>query len=99
MINLRKEDKEATFNYSPGLIIILDDKALEKLGIDELPAMEKVYTIHAKGKVISLAQKDNGREMALQITDMELSGEKTPVSQTLYGNGGLKGNINYVEDF
>lgn len=97
MINFRKENEDAA-EYPSGLILILTDETLKKAGIDELPALGTAFTIYGKAEVISISQKEEGREMALQITDLELTGEKASTSQVLYG-GGLKGNINYVEGF
>jgi len=63
--------------YPYGLSICLDDDALEKLGITELPAVGSTMQLVATVEVQSVSQYENQKgadnNLNLQITDMALS--------------------------
>ena len=64
--------------YPYGLELSLDEKALSKLGVKELPKVGTKLMLEAKVVVGSVRESEraNGRSskhMGLQITDMELS--------------------------
>lgn len=76
--------------YAGGLCLYLDDKALELLGTKKLDIGAKV-TISALAEVVSLSaykrEGDDGEpkaetSMSLQITDMEIAGEKKAAVDT-----------------
>lgn len=69
--------------YPYGLALHLDDDSLEKLDIKKLPVTGSTMTLTAKVRVTGTRadeQADGEVEgsLRLQITDMELKGEKTP---------------------
>lgn len=81
--------------YPYGLCIRLDDDALEKLGLTEMPVVGTVVMVMAKAVVKSTsAYARNGeqdhRDCELQITDMELgpAPASTDAASALYGNNG-----------
>lgn len=69
---------EDVARYPWGLELNLDDKAMEKLKLEDLPAAEDVVTIMAKCKVTRVASTDYGegkrQSMTMQITDMAIGG-------------------------
>lgn len=78
--------------YPYGLSICLDDDALAKLGITDLPAVGSVMQLTALVEVCSVSQYENqtGKDnsLNLQITDMELAagnGEPKALANRLYG--------------
>lgn len=78
--------------YPWGLCLNLDDDALEKLEIDELPAVGATLTLAAKVTVQSVSsnQTEGGaerRQISLQITDLGLAaeGKKKSATSALYG--------------
>lgn len=62
--------------YPYGLTICLDDEAIKKLGIKELPDVGQPMMLEAKVLVCSKSQYENqggaDTSLSLQITDMEL---------------------------
>ncbi len=84
--------------YPYGLSISLDDEALAKLGIKDLPDVGQVMKLEALVKVCSKSQYENqggsDANLSLQITDMELESveeeaeeerdDRTP-AQKIYG--------------
>lgn len=101
MVNMKmsaEEAKEATScsptdgpEYPYGLCIDLDDDALAKLGITELPAVGAKMTLHALAVVTRTgANTTQGQEtenrVGLQITDLELAPASAPTAAArLYG--------------
>lgn len=85
--------------YPYGLCLTLNEEALTKLGIKELPKVGESFTIAAKGTITMArsmeTQGHNSKGVDLQITDLGVSsGEKKSDSETLYPEGGntkLKG--------
>lgn len=76
-------DKE---RYPWGTRIDLDNDTLEKLGIDELPAVGSKMTMEAKVTVIGSRQSAStgsgeSRSLELQITDMELGDDGDEVDE------------------
>lgn len=99
MVNMRMSNEEAKEYAQPeagdapeypyGLCLDLDDDALEKLGINSLPAVGAVMTITARVFVKSTsAYNTQGGEsesrISLQITDMEIGGAATNAASMLY---------------
>lgn len=89
LINMEMSKREAKEQTEPmtsdapkypwGLCVVINSEALEKLGIDALPAVDTEVTIVAKAQVsrISDSQTQGGesnRSMDLQITDMQIAG-------------------------
>lgn len=79
--------------YPYGLCICLDDDALEKLGLTQLPAVGTAMTLTARVEVSSTsAYQTRGGEsearLELQITDMELGTAPASANavNTLYGD-------------
>lgn len=83
--------------YPYGLRICLDNEALEKLGITELPAIDADYTLKALVCVVRISQDESQgdqqrRSVDLQIEQMELApakeeaGEGMDAAQRLYPN-------------
>lgn len=71
--------------YPYGLSLSLDEDALKKLGITELPAVGKSLTLHAKVKVESVSESEYesgaSKNLGLQITHMELDAGKSREEQ------------------
>lgn len=69
--------------YPYGLCLYLDDKTLEKLGFTSMPDVGTKLQLTAIVEVTSNSQRQNqdGKtsNMDLQITDMELEPEATPI--------------------
>jgi len=103
MVNMKmtKSDMEKSMNgsvlsqspaYPYGLNIELDDKAIKKLGIKELPEAGEEMMIHAKvsvSRASSTDTKDGGKQqsLSLQITDLclcEMEEEKD-MAEEMYG--------------
>lgn len=65
-------------DYGYGLRLSLNDSELEKLGVKNLPAVGKTYTLTAKAVVISARQNrsthGNDRGIELQIQKLSLGG-------------------------
>lgn len=93
---------EASIEYKPpeypyGLKIDLDNDALEKLGIAQLPEIGTPMTVTARCEVCSVSayesqgQDKKQRNLQLQITDMALAPESlsnAEVARRLYGTMG-----------
>lgn len=81
--------------YPWGLGLHLDDDALEKLGIERLPAAGETLMIVAKVSVTSVSEtaeegtKGKRRSVSLQITDLGIgpTDEEKPIEAKLYGAG------------
>jgi hypothetical protein len=75
--------------YPYGLCITLDDDALEKLGLTEMPNVGTEVMVMAKA-VVKRADEANHRSVDLQITDMELAppAKSGNAADALYGNNG-----------
>jgi len=78
--------------YPYGLRIRLDEEAIKKLGMKELPPVDKVVKLYAAAYVCNVSSHDSSeggsnRSMELQITDLALMPEKEPEepSKKLYG--------------
>ena len=68
--------------YPWGLNIHLDESSLQKLGMKKLPAVGDVMDVSAKIKIVSVGSHEvegqaPNRSVDMQITDMEIGGEKT----------------------
>lgn len=81
--------------YPYGLCITLDDDALEKLGLTEMPNVGTEVIVMAKAVVkgtsaYARADEANHRSVDLQITDMELAppAKSGNAADALYGNNG-----------
>lgn len=79
--------------YPYGLCIRLDDDALKKLGMTELPAVGTEVMVMAKAFVKSTSAyarngEDGHRDVELQMTDIELGqvAASTNAASALYGN-------------
>lgn len=76
--------------YPWGLSINLDEDALEKLGLEELPTVGKPLKLLALVDVTSVSSNESkggeSRSVGLQITDLclEPAGEKKSVESKLY---------------
>ena len=93
----RKESMEVAMDqpeYPYGLCIDLDDDALTKLGITDLPKVGATIMFKAQAKVKSVSASEyEGSEaesrMSLQITDMEIGESMTDrtnsAASMLYG--------------
>lgn len=77
-----QKPEQAFYNEDPpeygyGLRIDLDEDALQKLGIKELPDVESIMNLEAMVEVCSVSSFDSKdgekRSICLQITDMALS--------------------------
>ena len=99
LVNMKMSKEEAKEQSSPsasgapeypyGLQLNLDDDAMEKLGIGDGMNVGDEVTITAKAKVTSKSGYqtmvgDAENSVGLQITDMEVSGESSKASKTLY---------------
>lgn len=77
--------------YPWGLQITLDDEALKKLGLKELPKLDQVMAITCKAQVTSVSSRKDGDDescdcLQLQITDMEVvDSGKDSAAKKLYG--------------
>lgn len=102
MVNMKMSSEEAKEQMEPtaadapqypwGLCLNLDDDALAKLGITDLPPVGTQLSIQALVTVTSTgAYQTQGQEkeasLSLQITDMEIGAapEKSPAAKSLYG--------------
>lgn len=79
-------------DYPWGLRVHLEDESLDKLDMDDLPAVGSKMTMMTTVEVTSVSQhedsSDDGerRNVELQITDMELTDAKPrDASKVLYG--------------
>lgn len=80
--------------YPYGLTICLDDEALAKLGITDMPSVGTAMQLTALVEVCSVSQYENqsgaDKSLSLQITDMELAagnGEPKPdIANRIYGS-------------
>jgi hypothetical protein len=99
LVNMKMSKEEAKEQSSPsttdtprypyGLEINLDDDAIEKLGIGDGIEVGDEVTITAKAKVTRKSGYetlvgDSENSIGLQITDMEVSGETSKSTKTLY---------------
>ena len=80
--------------YPYGLCISLNEEALAKLGITELPPVGAAFMIHAHAKVESTsAHSDSAgeeeRSMSLQITDLGLEMRSPDAAQSMYPNSNM----------
>lgn len=94
----KERKKEAELTYQPpaypyGLSISLDDEALEKLGMKDLPDADDTMTLTARVCVTNVASTDgeNGKRRsvslqieALALSDVEDSDDKPDPSDKLY---------------
>jgi hypothetical protein len=77
--------------YPWGLQLNLDNDAIEKLGIDKLPAVGKSLQLVALVNVVSVSSNqteggDERKSVSLQITDLGLeAGKKKSAEAALYG--------------
>lgn len=76
--------------YPWGLQITLDDEALKKLGIKDLPKLDEVLEIRCKAQVTGLHSRKEGNEgddscVNLQITEMEIVERDQDTATKLYG--------------
>ena len=75
--------------YPYGLRIRLEDDQLKKLGMDELPKIEKEVSIVAKGFISSVSSNDSDygshRCVEIQITELALDKPDKSESESLYG--------------
>lgn len=77
--------------YPWGLEVRLDEDALSKLKIDELPDVEVKVGLVAKAMVTAVSsnqgQGDDGprRNLTLQITDMAIVSDVSKAAKALYG--------------
>jgi hypothetical protein len=101
MVSMKLSAKEAKAEVSPsamkapeypwGLRLRLDEEALKKLGIKDLPAVESTGEIYAKCYVSSASSSDSEgggqhRSLELQITDLSLTPDKkTNAAKKIYG--------------
>lgn len=77
--DMKSETALGGADYPYGLQITLDNDSLLKLGIEELPDITSSIVIHAIAKVTAISINKNEKEnkqVALQITDMEIGGIK-----------------------
>jgi hypothetical protein len=81
--------------YPYGLSLTLDEEALDKLGIDTLPATETHVMVYAKAMVTSVSVNESTgsgkrKSVSLQITDLCLeapgSSKKTD-AEAIFGKG------------
>jgi hypothetical protein len=77
--------------YPYGLCLSLDEDALGKLGVTDLPKVGGEVTITARACVTSVSSYENQdggerRSVGLQITDLGIEGpEKSDAAAALYG--------------
>jgi hypothetical protein len=97
MVSLKLTPKEAKDEVTPssdppaydyGTSISLNDAALTKLGLKDMPAVGVVMTMECRVEVSGTSAYDSQsgteRTLSLQITDMALHGGGKPGAQTLY---------------
>lgn len=104
MINMKLPHKESVSladccvserqEYPYGLALQLNSETLAKLGMNDLPDVGTVLTLHARVEVVSVSQYEQqdgqNREVGLQITDMELRKEGVATNpQSLYPNSNM----------
>lgn len=75
--------------YPYGLCLYLDDETLAKLGVTSLPdvgtKMQLVATVEVASNSQRQTQDGKTVNMDLQITDMELTGDKPDLAARMYG--------------
>jgi len=76
--------------YPYGLRISLEDSALDKLGIKDIPEIGKKMSIMIEVEVSSTNSQtqqkgQSHRSVELQITDMAIENDKKDKAETLYG--------------
>ena len=75
--------------YPYGLRIRLEEDQLKKMGITELPKLEKEVELIAKGYISSVSSNESEygshRCVEIQITEMAFEPKKKSQSETLYG--------------
>jgi len=76
--------------YPYGLRLDLDTEALEKLGLDQMPAVGSVFMVAALAQVENISASDGlvgekRRNVCLQITAMDMVQKREPVADRLYG--------------
>ena len=76
--------------YPYGLCIYLNEATLEKLGLSEMPAVGSVIDIVSKAKVTAISEReqqdgDTERTLDLQITDLDMGGERTDQADRMFG--------------
>ena len=82
---------ESREQYPYGLCLSLDDESMSKLGLEATLAVGTVIRIVADCRVVTTSQradenKESESSMSLQITDMEIDGDKQGVDpERLYG--------------
>ena len=86
--------------YPYGLSLHLEEDALEKLGLDKLPAVGTVLTLKATVKVDSASIREHEgsekrRTLGLQITAMDLGEEEKEKDDATFGK---KKVLEFVED-
>jgi hypothetical protein len=84
--------------YPYGLCLSLDSASLASLGIDKMPAIGAVLTLHAQVRVTDLHESEGEKRLGLQITDMALSGaegdakeaqpQRPPAHEVFYATDG-----------
>lgn len=72
--------------YPYGLCLDLDDEALTKLGITDMPAVGSTLQLVARVRVTRISQYENqeGKDacLGLQITDMGLGSDAAPAARS-----------------
>jgi hypothetical protein len=81
--------------YPYGLVVRLDEDAIEKLGMSKLPAVGGTMLLVARVNVTSVSDQENTqggethrhRNIELQITDMALEKDAKPDAASVLYNG------------
>jgi Major coat protein-like len=99
-MKISKAEREARYStlaapqdapsYPYGLELRLDDEALGKLDLTELPEVETTVMVWAKCTVTAVsATQSEGSEMrrslTLQVTDLAIEEASTPAAEKMYG--------------
>lgn len=81
----------APSDYPYGLKLYLSDSILDKLGIEDLPALGAEMMITAKVRVTAVSSREAGddadQNMELQITALAMDSKKSPdkLAKEMYG--------------